>query len=282
MIRSCLLEIQNRYAELTPAEKRVADHIRDNGQQVVHLSVRELADRAGVAKSAVPRCCQALGFSGFPALKIALSADLAKNQKLHFSSHISREDNTDAILDKVFSSNAKALHDTRAQLDTQLVERLVDAMEKANAIYIYGIGPSATFCADLQFRLFQIGKKAYAVTDPYSMKLSAADIREGDVAIGISQYGRTITTLDALKAAKERGAVTACITGHSESLIATECDLPIIFAAEEMQYPIDTISARIAVISILDAVTISLSARDFDRVSQRHRQLRELEDTLRY
>ena len=165
MIRSCLLEIQNRYDELTPVEKRVADYIHGNGQQVVHMSVRELADRAGVAKSAVPRCCQALGFSGFPALKISLSADLAKNQEMHFSSHISHDDNIENILDKVFSANVKALHDTREQLNAGLIEQLVDAMEQANAIYLYGIGPSSSFCADLQFRLFQIGKKAHAVTD---------------------------------------------------------------------------------------------------------------------
>ena len=282
MIRSCLLEIQNRYEELSPAEKRLADFTREHGQQAVHMSVRELAEQAGVAKSAVPRFCQALGFSGFPELKISLSADLAKNQQMRFSSHISRDDNIEQILDKVFSSNVKALHDTRAQLNAQRIEQLVDAMEKANAIYIYGIGPSAPFCTDLQFRLFRIGKKAYELVDSYAMKMSATDIREGDVAIGISNYGQTIITLEALKEAKARGAVTACITGHSESLIARECDLPIIVAAEEMQYPIDTISTRIALISIMDAITIALSTRDFDRVSQRHEQLRKLEDTLRY
>lgn len=282
MIRSCLLEIQNRYDELTPAEKCVADYIQANGQQVVYLSVRELADRAGVAKSAVPRCCQALGFSGFPELKISLSADLVKNQKMNFSSHISHNDSIDSILDKVFSSNVKALHDTREQLNTDMIAQLVDAMEKANTIYIYGIGPSAPFCSDLQFRLFQIGKKAYGVVDSYAMKMSAMDIQEGDVAIGISHYGQTIITLEALKEAKDRGAVTACITGHSESLIAKECDLPIIVAAEEMKYPIDTISTRIAVISIMDAITIAFSARNFDHVSHRYQHLRKLEDTLRY
>lgn len=282
MIRSCLLEIQNRYEKLTPAEMRVADYIQENGLQVVHMSVRELADRAGVAKSAVPRCCQALGFSGFPDLKISLSADLAKNQQMNFSSHIHHDDNIESILDKVFSSNVKALHDTREQLCSHTLEQLVDAMEHANAIYIYGIGPSAPFCADLQFRLFQIGKKAYSITDSYAMKMSALDIQEGDIAIGISHYGQTVITLDALKTAKEHGAVTSCITGYSESLIAKECDLPIIIAAEEMKYPIDTISTRIAVISIMDAITIALSTRRFDSVSRRHQHLQKLENTLRY
>ena len=112
--------------------------------------------------------------------------------------------------------------------------------------------------------------------------MSAMDIQEGDVAIGISHYGQTIITLDALKAAKERGAVTACITGHSESLIAKECDFPIIIAAEEMQYPIDTISTRIAYISIMDAITIALSARNFDSASERYRYFHRLENKLRY
>ena len=155
-------------------------------------------------------------------------------------------------------------------------------MEKANVVHIYGIGTSAPCCTDLQFRLFQIGKKAFAMTDSYAMKMSAMDIQPGDVAIGVSYSGRTIITLDALKAAKERGAVTACITGHSESLIAKECDLPIIIAAEEMKYPIDTISMRIAVISIMDAITISLSTRNFESVSERYQYLHKMENTLRY
>lgn len=282
MIHSCLLEIQNRYEELTPTEKCIADYIQENGQQVVHMSVRDLAERAGVAKSAVPRCCKALGFSGFPDLKISLSADLAKNQELNFSSHISHNDDIENILDKVFSSNVKALHDTRAKIDSNTISQLVDAMERASAVYIYGVGVSAPFCSDFQFRLFQIGKKAYYMTDSYAMKMSAMDIQEGDVVIGISQYGQTVMVLDALKLAKERGAVTACITGHSESLIATECDLPIIFAAEEMKYPIDTISMRIAVISIMDAITISLSTRSFEKASERYQYFRKLENTLRY
>jgi len=282
MVRSCLLEIQNRYDELTPVEKRIADYIHENGQQAVYMSVRELAERAGVAKSAVPRCCKALGFSGFPDLKIALSADLAKNQQMNFSSHISRNDNIESILDKIFSSNVKALHDTREQLNSSAVKQLVDAMERANAVYIYGTGTSAPFCSDFQFRLFQIGKKAYSIVDSYTMKMSVMDIREGDVAIGISHSGQTIITLDALKAAKERGAVTSCITGHSESLMAKECDFPIIIAAEEMKYPIDTISTRIAYISIMDAITISLSTRNFDSVSERYQYLHNLENTLRY
>jgi DNA-binding MurR/RpiR family transcriptional regulator len=282
MIRSCLLEIQNRYEELTPVEKCVADYIHENGRQVVHMSVRELADQAGVAKSAVLRCCKALGFSGFPDLKISLSADLAKNQEMKFSSHISHNDDIENILDKVFSSNVKALHDTREQLNSNMIEQLVDAMEKASAVYIYGVGVSAPFCSDFQFRLFQIGKRAYFMTDSYSMKMSTMDIKEGDVAIGISHYGQTVMVLDALKLAKERGAVTSCITGHSESLIAKECDLPIIIAAEEMKYPIDTISTRIAVISIMDAITIALSTRSFDNALDRYQYFRELENTLRY
>ena len=68
MKNSCLLEIQNRYATLTPTEKRIADYIQANGPEVVHMSVQQLAEQTGAAKSAVLRCCKSLGFSGFPDL----------------------------------------------------------------------------------------------------------------------------------------------------------------------------------------------------------------------
>ena len=84
MKSSCLLEIQNRYEKLTPTERRIADYIRANGPDVVHMSVQEVAEQTGAAKSAVLRCCKALGFDGFPALKISLSADLSKNSQMNF------------------------------------------------------------------------------------------------------------------------------------------------------------------------------------------------------
>ena len=52
---SCLFEIQTRYDALTPVEKRIADYIALYGEEVIHMTVRQLAKCTGTASSAVLR-----------------------------------------------------------------------------------------------------------------------------------------------------------------------------------------------------------------------------------
>jgi len=280
MKNSCLLEIQNRYATLTPTEKRIADYIQTNGPEVVHMSVQQLAEQTGAAKSAVLRCCKSLGFSGFPDLKIALSADLSKNRQMNFSPYIVPEDGLDGILEKVFSANVKALYDTLEWVDREMVGRLVDALERAETVWIYGVGASASLSSEFWYRMTQVGKNAHCLTDVLHMKLSEMNIKEGDVAIGVSNSGRTACVVDALERARGKGAVTACITGHSDSPLTKTSDFPVAITAEEIKYPIYAISARIAHISVMDVISIALSSRKYDEMLGRHQKLKAMEEEL--
>lgn len=278
---TCLMEIRHRYGSLTPAEKRVADYILQNGETVVRMSIQQLAEACGVAKSAVLRCCRALGFSGYPLLKLSLSAELAKNSSLNFSPYIDPADNASSILDKIFSANVKTLHDTAERIDRAALAAVIHAMESAGCIYIYGIGTSAALCGDFQYRITQVGKTALCFTDVPSMKVSTLNIRPGDLAMGISHSGRTMATVDCLKLARQQGAVTACLTSYPDSPVTAVCDHPIAVYSDEIRYPIEAISARIAHISVLDALTVGLSARDYKEAARRARLSREYIETIR-
>ena len=186
------------------------------------------------------------------------------------------------IVEKVFSANVKTLHDTADELNISTVEKIVDVIDSSNVIYVYGIGTSAIIAADFQYRLTQIGYTAICFTDVPSMKVSTLNIKEGDFAFGVSNSGQTVATTDALTLAKEMGAKTACITGFPDSLITKICDLPLVISSEEIQYPIEAISSRIAQISVLDSIIISLSARHFEDAVNRSKRTREFVDSGRY
>lgn len=280
--KSCLLQIRSRYAALTPAEKRVADLITERGAQVVSLPVDALAAQAGVAKSAVVRCCKSLGFSGYAALKLALAGELAKNRQLNYNPYIQPEDTPDSILDKVFSANVKTLHDTAEHIDRDILRTVVDRLDRAGSIYVYGIGTSAALVQDFQYRILLSGRTALAFTDVPTMKISTLNIQKGDVAFGISHSGRTVATIETLRLARERGAVTACITSYPDSPIARTCDLPLAVYSDEIRYPMEAVSARVAQMSVVDAIAIALSARDFAQAMERARLSYTLVNSVRY
>lgn len=279
---SCLLTIKNKYRTLTKTEKKIADYILQNSEQVITMSVGELAENASAAKSAVIRCCKSLGFGGYSELKIALAIELSKNKQLNYVPYIYPDDNASDILDKVFSANVKTLHDTAEKINRKTVQSVVDLLYSAKTIYIYGIGTSAAIVNDFQYRIMQLGYTALCFTDVPSMKISTMNIKKGDTAIGISHSGRTVATIEALRLAGQNGADTVCITSYPGSRITQECKYSIEVFTDEIQYPIEAVSARIAHISVIDAVTIALSAKKYEDALERSKTAHDLVNTIRY
>ncbi len=279
---SCLNAIKNHYNALTATEKKVADYILKNCDRVITMSVAELAENSCVVKSAIIRCCKSLGFEGYAELKMALAMELSKNKQLNYTPYIYPTDDAATILDKIFSANVKTLHDTAEKLDRVLLQNVVDLLDHAHTIYIYGIGTSAAIVSDFQYRIMQLGYTAFCYTDVPSMKISTLNIRKGDVAIGISHSGRTIATIEALELAKANGADTVCITSYPGSPITKAADHPVEIYCDEIQYPMEAISARIAHISVIDAITIALSARHYESAQKRAQAAHALVNTIRF
>ncbi len=279
--KMCLLTIKNNYASLTSTEQIVADYILQNSSEVIHMPINTFAENAGVVKSAIIRCCKSLGFDGYSDMKISLAMEVSRNKKLNYTPYIEQSDDAGTILDKIFSANVKTLHDTAEKINRDILQKAVDLLDSANVIYIYAIGTSAGIAGEFQYRLMQIGKTAICVNDVPSMKVSTLNIKEGDVAIGISHTGRTVATIEALQLAKASGAKTLCITSYPGSEITQKADYSMEIYSDEIDYPMEAISSRIAHLSVIDTLTIALSAQNYDNAQERAKKTRSLVETIR-
>ena len=72
------------------------------------------------------------------------------------------------------------------------------------------------------------------------------------------------------------------MTSYPNSPIVSHCDIPIAVYSDEIQYPMEAVSARIAHISVMDSIVIALSAKDYDEAVQRSKLTHEYVDTIRY
>lgn len=279
---SCLFSIQNKYQSLTKTEKVVADYIAANPDRVVFMSVDELSAASGAVKSAIIRCCKSLGFRGYSDLKIALASDLSKNKQLNYVPYIDPGDNEQQILDKVFAASVKTLHETAEKLNRQELSQCINWLDKAEKIYIYGIGTSGPIVNDFHYRLMQIGKNVSCFTDIPAMNVSTLSIKQGDVVFGISHSGRTTATIQALTLAKQMGAKTICLTSAPGSLITEYSDCKLEVYSDEIHYPVEAVSARMAHFGIIDTITVSLSSKNYENAVIRAKKIHELlEETIR-
>ncbi|CAH1678489.1 RpiR family transcriptional regulator [Hyphomicrobiales bacterium] len=250
-------------ASLPPTAARIADVFLAHAAEVVHMSVTEVAERAGASEGSVISLCQHLGARGFQQVKIALARDLVQPvQFIH--EDLSQTDATGTVIEKIFRSDLQALHDTMKVLDTGAMEAAVTAIRKARRVELYGIGSAAPIAEDANYRLLRIGVESKVVVDSHVQAISASLTGPDVATITISHSGSTHETVTATKLAREAGATTICITNFGKSPLLAHADIVLHTMARETQFRTEAMTSRIAQLAVIDALIACLSLADYD------------------
>lgn len=249
---------------LSPVSQRVIDYILASKDQVVHMSVSEVAAAVGVSIGSVVRVCQQIGMKGFQDLKIALARELVEPMKF-IHEDVTRTDDTATIVEKVLTSDIKALIDTLKVLDHQSMQRAVDYILKSERVEFYGIGSAAPVAVDIYYRMLRIGINCVVSTDSHMQAVSASLTHPGITVLTISHSGSTRETVDAMRLAKQAGAQTICITNYGQSPIQEYADVVLYTAASETLFRTEATTSRIAQLSVADALYVCVALTRFEQ-----------------
>ena len=221
------------------------------------------------------RFCRAVGFSGYPSLRLALAAEGGRSEAGHardLTGDIVADDDLDEVVEKIAFADARAVQDTARQLDLDQLHAVIDALVAAPRVDVYGVGASGMVAQDLQQKLHRIGRVAFAWPDPHMALTSAALLTSRDVAVGISHSGATQDTLDALEVARRHGATTVAVTNFPRSPLATRADHVLTTAARETTFRSGATASRLAQLTVIDCVFVGVAQRTYD-TSQRALEL---------
>lgn len=275
-------KIHNVFKSLTATEQRIASYILNAPEKVVGMTAKELADACDTVPSAVNRMCKSIGIEGFSKFKLSLAADIGKDERLVTNASFNKEDAPQVIFGKVFNSGITALRNTFEMLDFSMVGIMAEKIAKAQRVFIFGVGTSWVIASDAAYRFSQLGVQAYAYTDILQMNVMAKNMKNTDVAFAISHSGATKAVVDAMRHAKQAGAVTIALTSFTKSLLYNENDYAISVYADEENYPVEAVSARMAHMCVVDALMMTIASLDFDEYSK-HISLRNSSlDEIRY
>jgi DNA-binding MurR/RpiR family transcriptional regulator len=260
----CLALIRRMFNSLRPAEKKVASYILDNGGQVVYQSITELASATGTSDATIIRFANALGFSGYQELKIALARELVSPDR-NIHEDIDPRDSLQVAVNKAFQANVQAVSDTLNVLDIESLQRAIDAVVGANHVYLYGVGTSSLSAQDAYYKLLRVGIHANFYADAHMQAISTAMIGEDDVVIGFSHSGSTRDVVDVLSLARERGACIVCVTNRVRSPMAKLADIVLRTASEETPFGSGGVPSMMAQLSVVDALFVGVSLAMYDR-----------------
>lgn len=238
---------------LTTGEKKIGNYVLRYPDEVVKLSITELAEACGVSDATIFRFCRKVGTEGYQDFKIALAKESVSPDSLVYTDVIP-EDSLLTMAEKIVEANVKALRDTLKVLDVEALDRALNAILAANQVQIYAIGGSGVAARELQFKLMQLGINANAFIDSQMQFISASLLTDKDVGIAVSHSGTKRHTVEALKLAKASGATTICITSHPASPIAEVADIKLCTSAWEDLVHDDSPSVRNAQLALIDVI----------------------------
>jgi len=280
--------IQSHVDSFPPTMRRVADVILERPQIVMENTISELARACDTSEASIVRFCRALGFTGYPQLKLQLAAELAKesaefggNGDAAYGADISPSDTLAEMVAKIAGSEILGIRETADSLDMEVLQRVIRRLERAKRVVLFGVGASNAGAQDLAQKLLRIGHVALAFHDAHDALVSAALVEQGDVAIGFSHNGRTRETLAFLSAARRNGAHTVAVTNVPDSPLAEQAESVLRTAVRETTFRSGAMASRIAQLTIIDYLFVGVARGRYDRTVQALKSTYEIVKELR-
>lgn len=221
---SYIQHIQNNYPHFTNAERKIADLLIKEGDELIYATMSDIKEKAEVGDATIIRFSQKLGYSGFTELKIQMAKDNLKSQRAEAKHDTHSE---------LYNSLVKTLTDSHQMVNDAALQQAVSLIQKARMIYIFGVSSSGNVASILENMFLRVGIRSNAVMDAHRQTHVASVLGADDLVIAFSLSGLTIDIHSALKIAKSNSVPIIAVTNHQDSPIGRQADVVLQTAFEE-------------------------------------------------
>jgi len=167
-----LLLIKAKYTEMGRSEKKIADWILAYPQDIISLSISDLAEKCKIGEATIVRFSRRLGLSGYQALKISIAQESVDAVRMLGDEMLSDDSCYDLFV-KTCNHFFITMEYTRKVLNPTDLENAAERIFKANRIAIYGLGNSAAVAMDAQHKFLRAGLNAAAYCDNHLQAIAA-------------------------------------------------------------------------------------------------------------
>lgn len=268
-----LFEVRSKYKELRPSEQKAADTILNGDREIADWTIEEFADYAGISQPTIIRFAKAMGLKGYRELKNKIVEEYAKkslpsNAESILDYPIKKDDRLIELPAKVIMTNIRHLEEALKSISTYELVKAVYALEKAENISVYAVENSSCTAEDFAAKMTYIGKQVYFNKDGYMQKVNAKNLTSKDVAIGISYTGKSKHTVEALKYAKDSGALTISITNFEQTIINKYADIILCTGNAQYMYG-NAVFSRGAQTSVVDMLYLGVFLTNYDYYAEK-------------
>jgi glucokinase len=250
-------QIQRVRSSLSPAERRVADHVLAHPRSVLNDPVAEIARAAQVSQPTVIRFCRTLGCEGLSDFKLRLASGLTGTVPVTHT-QVTRDDSVLELGTKVLGNTASAVLQVRDHLNRDSLDRAISLITAARRVDCFAVGYYAAVAQDAQHKFLRLGLPSGVYTEERVQAMAARVLGPGDVAFIVSAGGRKEELLAVADMARQRGAAVVTITA-SQSPLARKADVVLaVDHSEDVELHLPMVS-RILHLLMVDIVSVGVA-----------------------
>ncbi|HJH62098.1 MAG TPA: MurR/RpiR family transcriptional regulator [Firmicutes bacterium] len=277
MSRDILLAIQRGMGTFSKGQKLIGRYILDNYDKAAFMTAAKLGRTVKVSESTVVRFAAELGYDGYPSMQRALQemirSKLTAVQRIEVANdRISDQD----ILAKVVQADIDKIRLSLEELSREEFSAVVDAIVRANRIYILGVRSSTALSHFLTFYFNLIFDNVRQVQSTLASEMFEQMLRVGpeDVVIGISFPRYSTRTARAMEFARDQGATVVAVTDSELSPLYQIASLRLL-AKSDMASFVDSL---VAPLSMLNALIVAVGRKKLGEVTDTFRRLEQIWD----
>lgn len=259
----CLQRLREIYNTLNGAEKRVAEYILNDPQNIVQLSITELAEQSKSGEATIFRLCKKLGYKGYQELKIKIAGEvISPIENIH--EEINEGDNALLIMQKVINSTISSLNETLKINDYRELEKAINIISSSRQVAFFGMGGSASVASDGYHKFLRSGKKCEYNSDSHFQAMIASIYDENDCIVAISSTGSNKELVENIKIARENGVKIIAITSNSKSPISKVSNVVLISYGIETSFKSEAMESRISALTLIDCLFVGVCLKNKD------------------
>ncbi len=259
--------IQTNMSGFSKGQKLIAKYILESYDKAAFMTASRLGKTVGVSESTVVRFAVELGFEGYPSMQKALQAmilnRLTSVQRIEVTND--RIGNQDVVA-MVLQADIDKIRMTNEITDRASFDAAVNAIIKAENIYILGVRSSASLANFLGFYFHYMFDNVHLVTNSGtgSMFEQIVRVNPRDVVIGISFPRYSSSTIQGIQFCHDVGATIIGLTDAMDSPVG-KCSDYVLVAKSDMVSLVDSLVAPLSLINALVVATAQRREKELAR-----------------
>jgi DNA-binding MurR/RpiR family transcriptional regulator len=249
--------IEHHRADLSPAERQVADVVLRDPEAVAFGTVARVATRAGTSGASVVRLATRLGFTGFTGLQSSVRD--AIGQQLRPAAERIRTERGSDVVSRTLRAEVDNVHRTLAAVEPDAFEAAVGLLADPRRRIVVLAGDAETGVGAMFASALSLVRDGVAQVSGSDVAVARALAGSGDdtvvVAIDLRRYERWV--VDSVARAVAAGATAVAVTDSLLSPLAAQAAVTFTVAAEGA----GVFDSHVGTLALANALVTAAAAR---------------------